>query len=124
MKALIFIGLGGFFGSIARYLTGQFFARYVFHPLPAGTLVVNLVGALLIGLIIGLGEKYEWFSEPWHFFLAIGFCGSFTTFSTFAYENYILIKEGHISTLIVYIAISFILGMLLAWAGYEFGKWV
>lgn len=124
MKTLIYIGLGGFFGSIARHLTGQFFSRYIFHPLPAGTLAVNLVGALLVGLIIGMGERYHWFTEPWHFFLAVGFCGSFTTFSTFAYENYVLIKEGHISTLIFYVSFSFIAGMLLAWAGYEFIKWV
>lgn len=124
MRTLIFIGVGGFLGSIARYLTGQFFNKLYPTPLPVGTLVVNIVGALLIGLIIGLGEKYNWFTEPWHFFLAIGFCGSFTTFSTFAYENYMLIKEGHISTLIFYVAFSFIVGMLLAWGGYEFSKWI
>ena len=124
MRTLIFIGIGGFLGSIARYLTGQLFNRYFSDPLPIGTLVVNIVGALLIGLIIGMGERFRWFSEPWHFFLAIGFIGSFTTYSTFAYENYMLLKEGHIATLIFYISFSLIAGMLLAWAGYELSKWV
>ncbi len=124
MRTLIYIGIGGFFGSISRYLTGQFIGRFFSHPLPMGTLAVNLVGALLIGLIIGLGERYRWFTEPWHFFLAVGFCGSFTTYSTFAYENYTLLKEGHFLTLIFYITFSLIAGMLLAWGGYEFSKWV
>lgn len=124
MRMLIFIGVGGFFGSIARHLTGQVFSKYFVNPLPVGTLVVNIVGALLIGIIIGMGERYRWFSEPWHFFLAVGFCGSFTTYSTFAYENYILLKEGHFLTLIFYITFSLFAGMLLAWAGYEFTKWI
>ena len=124
MRTLILIGIGGFFGSIARYLTGHFIGRFISHPLPMGTLVVNILGALLIGIIIGLGERYRWFTEPWHFFLAVGFCGSFTTYSTFAYENYNLLKEGHLATLLFYITFSLVAGMLLAWAGYEFSKWV
>ncbi len=124
MRALFIIGMGGMLGSIARYLTSQMFNRYLSNPLPLGTLMVNVIGAFLIGLIIGLGERYRWFTEPWHFFLAIGFCGSFTTYSTFAYENYSLIKEGHFSTLIFYITISLVAGILLAWAGYVLSKWV
>jgi len=124
MRTLLLIGVGGMFGSIARYLTSQLLNRYFSEPLPVGTLVVNIVGAFLIGLIIGMGERYRWFTEPWHFFLAVGFCGSFTTYSTFAYENYSLIKQGHISTLVFYISISLVVGILLAWAGYVLSKWV
>ncbi len=124
MRTLLLIGVGGMFGSIARYLTSQLFNRYFSDPLPIGTLVVNIVGAFLVGVIIGLGERYRWFTEPWHFFLAVGFCGSFTTYSTFAYENYTLIKQGHISTLFFYISISLVVGTLLAWAGYMLSKWV
>jgi CrcB protein len=105
-------------GSISRYLTGQLFNRYFSTHFPVGTLVINIVGAFLIGLIIGMGDKYRWFTEPWHFFLAVGFCGSFTTYSTFAYENYSLIREGHLLTLFLYISISLIVGILLAWGGY------
>ncbi len=124
MRTLLLIGVGGMLGSIARYLTSQLFNRYFSDPLPVGTLVVNIIGAFLVGVIIGLGERYRWFTEPWHFFLAVGFCGSFTTYSTFAYENYSLIKQGHISTLIFYISISLVVGILLAWAGYVLSKWV
>ncbi len=124
MRTLVFIGVGGMFGSIARYLTGQFFSKYLSLTLPVGTLAVNLVGAFLIGIIIGLGERHQWFTEPWHFFLAVGFCGSFTTFSTFAYENYELMREGHIGTLIFYVSFSLIAGSLLAWGGYELSKLV
>ncbi|MCF6359781.1 MAG: fluoride efflux transporter CrcB [Cyclobacteriaceae bacterium] len=124
MRTLLLIGVGGMFGSIARYLTSQLLNRYFSEPLPVGTLVVNIVGAFLVGIIIGLGERYRWFTEPWHFFLAVGFCGSFTTYSTFAYENYSLIKQGHISTLFFYISISLVVGILLAWAGYVLSKWV
>ena len=124
MRTLLYIGLGGMFGSIARYLTGQFFNRFFSDPLPVGTLVVNIVGAFLIGLIIGMGERYRWFTEPWHFFLAVGFCGSFTTYSTFAYENYTLIKAGHLATLVFYISFSLVVGILLAWGGYVLSKWM
>lgn len=124
MRTLLLIGLGGMFGSMARYLTTQLFTRYFSDPLPVGTLVVNVLGAFCIGLIIGVGERYQWFSEPWHFFLAVGFFGSFTTYSTFAYENYFLIREGHISTLIFYILVSLVGGILLAWGGYALSKWV
>ena len=124
MRTLLYIGIGGMFGSIARYLTGQFFNRYFTDPLPVGTLVVNIAGAFLIGVIIGMGERYRWFTEPWHFFLAVGFCGSFTTYSTFAYENYTLIKGGHLSTLVFYITISLVAGILLAWGGYVLSKWI
>jgi len=123
MRTLLLIGVGGMLGSIARYLTGQLFSKYLSLNLPMGTLVVNIIGAFLVGLIIGIGERNEWFSEPWHFFLAIGFCGSFTTFSTFAYENYELMKEGHIGTMVFYISISLIAGILFTWGGYEMSKW-
>lgn len=124
MRTLIFIGIGGMLGSIARYLSGEYFNRLFSNPLPLGTLVVNIVGAFLIGIIIGVGERFRWFTEPWHFFLVVGFCGSFTTYSTFAYENYTLLKEGHFSTLFFYITFSLVVGILLAWGGYALSKWV
>ncbi|MCB0504072.1 MAG: fluoride efflux transporter CrcB [Cyclobacteriaceae bacterium] len=124
MRTLIFIGIGGMIGSIARYLTGQFFTRFFSDPLPVGTLVVNIAGTFLIGIIIGMGERFRWFTEPWHFFLAVGFCGSFTTYSTFAFENYTLIKQGHYTALLLYVIISLIAGVLLAWGGYVLSKWI
>lgn len=124
MRTLIFIGLGGMLGSIARYLTGIFFNRFFSDPLPVGTLVVNIVGTFLIGIIIGMGERFRWFTEPWHFFLAVGFCGSFTTYSTFAFENYTLIKQGHFAAMALYIIVSLIAGVLLAWGGYVLSKWI
>lgn len=124
MRSLIIIGVGGMLGSIARYMTGQFITRFYSTPLPIGTLFVNMLGAFLIGIVIGMGERFRWFDEPWHFFLAIGFCGSFTTYSTFAYENYALLKEGHFFPFIFYVTVSLIAGIILAWMGYAFAKWI
>ncbi len=124
MRGLLIIGLGGMLGSIARYLTGQAINKLFTYQLPVGTLAVNMAGALLIGIVIGMGERFRWFNEPWHFFLAIGFCGSFTTYSTFAYENYTLLKEGHLASFMFYVVISLVVGIMLAWLGYALTRWM
>jgi CrcB protein len=96
-------------------------ARFA-SPFPAGTFTVNLVGSFLIGVIIGLFNRYEWLSHEWRLFLAIGFCGSFTTFSTFSLENLELLREGNYLSFSIYTILSLVGGILLVLGGYAITK--
>lgn len=95
---ILLIGLGGALGSIARFLTVMAVARAIPERIPAGTFTVNVVGSFAIGVIFGVSQRYDWFSPEWRFFLATGFCGGFTTFSAFAYENMMLIENRDYGT--------------------------
>ncbi len=118
MKAALIVGLGGFAGSISRYLVQTALVNRFITIFPLGTFSINLLGSLIIGLVFGLAERYSWLTQEWRLFLAIGFCGSFTTFSTFAFDNLQMIRDGNFWQLLGYIALSVILSLGLAAAGY------
>jgi CrcB protein len=122
MKEVLIVGLGGFLGAISRYLLQTAIVNRFITIFPLGTFSINLIGSLLIGLIFGLSERYQWMTQELRLFLAIGFLGSFTTFSTFAFDNLQLIKDGNYSQLIWYTALSFVFGVGLAWLGYTITK--
>lgn len=88
MKQLVLVFIGGGFGSTLRYLLSSYLNDYE-NGVPYGTLAANVLGSLLIGIILGLALKNETLSQNTVLFLATGFCGGFTTFSTFAYENHL-----------------------------------
>ena len=94
IRTLFLIGTGGFIGSVFRYLSSIYVNKLFDSSFPYGTLTVNIVGSLLIGLIFGFSDRFNWLTPEWRFFLATGFCGGFTTFSTFSYETIILLREG------------------------------
>lgn len=87
MKEVLIVGLGGFAGSISRYLIQLALISRFSLLFPLGTLAINLVGSLVVGLIFGYAERFQWMNPEWRLFLAIGFCGSFTTYSSFAFDN-------------------------------------
>jgi CrcB protein len=118
MKELLVIGIGGFLGSISRYLLQMMVSARLPLSFPSGTLVVNLIGSLLIGLFFGYVEQKHWFSPQVRLFLTIGFFGSFTTFSTFAFENLELLREGNYLNFTIYTIASVAGGILLVWGGY------
>lgn len=116
MKQLLYVFLGGGLGSIARFLL----AKYYNSPttgIPYGTLLANVIGSLLIGLILGWVIKSSFLSENHTLLLATGFCGGFTTFSTFAYENHMLLKSGDFFTFLLYTLGTFVLGFLAVFLG-------
>ena len=122
MKELLYIGMGGFLGSISRYLMQMLIAARIPLNFPSGTLAVNLFGSLLIGLFFGYIEHKHWFSPQVRLFITVGFLGSFTTFSTFAFENVELIREGNYLNFATYTLVSVIGGLLLVWAGYALAR--
>jgi len=116
MKELLLVFLGGGVGSVVRYLIG----KYLNSPqtgIPYGTFVVNILGSLLMGLILGYAAKNNSLSQSQTLLLATGFCGGFTTFSTFAYENHVFLKAGDFTSFAVYTIASFIVGFLAVFLG-------
>ena len=122
MKEVLIVGLGGFAGSISRYLIQLAVISRFTLLFPLGTFAINLVGSLMVGLIFGYAERFQWMNPEWRLFLAIGFCGSFTTFSSFAFDNLRLLEDGNYYQLFWYVSLSLILGVALAWGGYTFAR--
>jgi CrcB protein len=111
IKTLLLIGTGGFLGSISRYLASRFMQSNFPSAFPFGTFFVNLTGCLLIGLIYGISEKSSLFNSGWKIFLTAGFCGGFTTFSTFANENLAMLRDGDFFHFFLYTGLSVFLGI-------------
>jgi CrcB protein len=122
MKNILLVGAGGAIGSILRYLTSKWVQGYFTILFPFGTLVVNMIGCLAIGVIFGLFEKTTWMGHDWRIFLAVGVCGGFTTFSSFANENVSLLRSGLYIQFAFYAAVSVFLGILLAYLGFRLVK--
>ncbi len=116
MKQLILVFLGGGVGSTLRYLLGKLLNNSQ-NGIPYGTFAANIIGSFLIGLILGLAAKNQTLTQNQTLFLATGFCGGFTTFSSFAYENHVFLKSGDFLTFAIYTLASFILGFLAVFAG-------
>lgn len=116
LRAFLLVGFGGFFGSILRYAVSNALNRYAVH-FPFGTFLVNIAGCFLIGLLFGLGQRNSWLQQDAWLILATGFCGGFTTFSSFALEQQTLISKGQYSMTALYAGISLVLGLLVCRAG-------
>ena len=121
MKQALLVFLGGGIGSVLRYFVGKFLNSHE-SGIPYGTFTANILGSLLIGIILGLAAKNESLSANQTLLLATGFCGGFTTFSTFAYENHVFLKAGDFTSFALYTIGSFIVGFLAVFAGMYFVK--
>jgi len=121
MKNFLLVFVGGGFGSGLRYLLSKWFNNSP-GEIPYGTFAANIIGSLLIGLILGLALKNNTLTENHTLLLATGFCGGFTTFSTFAYENHIFLKTGDFTTFTIYTLASFIIGFLAVFGGIYLAK--
>ncbi len=112
---LVFIGSGA--GGALRYLVSRVSAALVSTPFPLGTFVVNMVGCLLIGWLSALPAGRGWLSPAARLLLATGFCGGFTTFSTFMKEGDGLLAAHMPLLSIAYVAASIGLGLAAVWVG-------
>lgn len=117
IKNILFVGLGGGLGSIARYLCQRWLMLNYPHHFPWGTFAVNIAGCLLIGVFWGITFKSFAGNELWKLFLMTGICGGFTTFSAFTLEGVGLLKEQRAGLFFLYIAGSVLLGLLATYAG-------
>ena len=111
----IMVGIGGFIGSVCRYLIGLL-PMEASSGFPIKTLAINVIGSFCIGLIAALAAKNEGLNPHVVLLLKVGVCGGFTTFSTFAYESTELIKSGHTLTAFAYVCASVLLGVAAIFA--------
>jgi CrcB protein len=121
MKQFLLVFIGGGFGSGLRYLIGRYLNSSE-TGIPYGTFAANIIGSLLIGIILGLAAKNDALSQNQTLLLATGFCGGFTTFSTFAYENHVFLKSGDFTSFAIYAIGSFIVGFLAVFLGLHLVK--
>lgn len=123
MKQLLLVFIGGGFGSTLRFIIGKWLNSSE-TGIPYGTFVANILGSLLIGIILGLAAKNNTLTENSTLLLATGFCGGFTTFSTFAYENHLFLKSGDFTSFAFYTIASFVVGFLAVFAGMYVVKFI
>lgn len=117
LKTLLLVGTGGFLGSISRFLASRYIQENLPVTFPMGTFLVNISGCFLIGLIFGMSERSTFITTGWKMFLAVGFCGGFTTFSTFANENLALLRDGAFFHFFLYTGLSVFLGIAATFLG-------
>ena len=121
-RAFLLVGIGGFIGSIARIISQQLSQRYFPLDFPVGTLTVNIIGSLVIGLVYGISEHHNFFSAETKLFLTAGLCGGFTTFSSFSYEALNLMRTGEYSAALLYVLFGVLSGILFVFLGFYLGK--
>lgn len=117
MFSLFLVMLGGAFGSGARYLTGVAMLRLFGPTYPFGTLTVNLVGGLLMGLLVGVLARLSVPGENWRLLLAVGMLGGYTTFSSFSLDVVNMLQRGDLATALGYILISVVGSIVALFAG-------
>lgn len=121
---ILIVGAGSCLGGMARYLLSRAVQIHSAGAFPWGTLAVNLLGCLILGVVYGLLEHGFRLSEPMKLFLTVGFCGGFTTFSTFVRDNTMLLDGGGMMLFAVYATLSIVAGMMLLYAGYFMARMI
>ena len=111
IRNLLLVALGGAVGSVLRYLFSGINTSF-----PWGTFAVNILGSLLIGIFVGLVSKGV-LSPEMKLLMVTGFCGGFTTFSTFANESFGMMKAGDVLQMALYVGVSVVIGILAVWSG-------
>ena len=122
MEKYLFIGLGGFFGSIARYALSTAVYRAAGETFPYGTLTVNVIGCFIIGILMTLFQERFVVQPNLRLFVIIGILGGFTTFSSFSYETFALLKAGNVIDAAMNSILSLFGCIVATWCGYLLAK--
>ncbi|WPC44631.1 fluoride efflux transporter CrcB [Clostridium sp. JS66] len=104
---ILLVGIGGILGSLTRFSLGKFISKYSKSPFPIGTFIINITGAILLGIVSYIG-----INKNMYLLIGDGFLGAYTTFSTFMYEGFNLFEKNFKLNAITYILLSFILGII------------
>ncbi len=121
MRAFVLVAMGGAAGAVARHAAGLLAARYFGGSFPVGTLVVNVAGSFLLGVLLGLSERHALGGSA-RLALGTGLCGALTTFSTFGVETIRLVERGHWEMAAASVGGNLILGFGAAGAGLMWGR--
>lgn len=117
LRTIFIVGAGGFIGSVMRYLVQLWVERGMSSTFPWGTFVANIAGSFIIGVVFALAQKGNLMNAEWRLFLAVGICGGFTTFSSFAYNNLTMLKDGLYGQFIWNVGGSLFFGLLAVYIG-------
>lgn len=122
MENYLFVAAGGVLGAVARYWAGGLIAARWPTAFPLGTLVINVSGSFLLGFLTSAGAEQGLIPQPWRLAFGAGFLGAYTTFSTWQVETLRLLQAGSVWLALWNVAVSIVLGLLAAWAGYRLGQ--
>jgi CrcB protein len=114
--------LGGGLGSMVRFSLGKWISSLHNHHFPLGTLLVNIIACFVLGLFVGLADHKQIFSPAARLFWTVGFCGGFSTFSTFSQETFYLIHGGFNLSMIVYVVFSLLFCVAAVYFGLFAGE--
>jgi CrcB protein len=117
LKSIFIVGIGGFIGTVARFLISRYFQENVVSEFPWSTFAVNILGSLIIGIIYGISEKGDFLTTEVRLFLTVGICGGFTTFSTFSNDAFLLLRHEEWVRFAFYTSFSFFIGLLAVFVG-------
>ncbi len=122
MVALLWVGLGGFLGSIARYLLSGWAAARWGVIFPWGTFIINISGSFILGFFLAFAQERPWVHPQARLLFAIGFVGAYTTFSTYTYESIRLMMNGQFALAAAFFVGSVVFGLVAVFAGVALGN--
>jgi len=121
-KAISFVGLGSFVGGSLRFVISKYVQSLLNFDFPMGTFLVNVIGCLIIGFFYGAFSSEHLMNNNMRLLLTTGFCGGFTTFSTFMNDNYGYLREQNFLLLALYTSFSLFVGLIMLYVGYNLAK--
>jgi len=123
-EKLLYISIGAVVGACARYLLSNYVARHAVGAFPYGTLLINLTGSLVLGFFLILATERLFLDARWRLLVAVGFCGSYTTFSSYAFESFALMEQGQWLQLTMNVIGSNVLCLVAVGAGAAIARWI